>query len=352
MTTRTRMIVGWRLCPWLPSSSRFLTGTVDFCTSPHNFEFVELPWKRLYADRSFNRPVSRGRDPVRADCGRRWFLENHDLPRVAAFDEAGLGPARGRAICSTSTRLRGRCSVSQGRGRLPDAVVPPSVSSMLMAATPSGRPSPGAPPPRPAPARASRLAGPGCPSWGTQRASVSGRRRRTRSRRFHLTCCVAALRRGIPPCRTARSAPSLPLRVCSPGSGRPTGQVPRGGPGRHGGRVRGSARRPADVADSSSRRPRSRAGGRWLRSHAPASTHLCRGSHPGRDVQPRGGTAGATGTARRAQVSPGEPRSAEVSPGEPRPYAVLGAEEAGRAARHQRWAGPSRGRRPRPGAAG
>lgn len=121
-----RMMVGELWARDLPRFVTFLTGTGMHLA--HNFEFVELPWDaaryRAFIDRFEAEAAS---VPGLWPC---WFLENHDLPRVASrFDEggpgSGLGPARARGILMLVNLLRGTPFLYQGQELgLPDADIP------------------------------------------------------------------------------------------------------------------------------------------------------------------------------------------------------------------------------------
>ncbi len=117
------MMVGELWARDLPRFATFLTGTGMHLA--HNFEFVELPWDagryREFIDRVEAEAES---VPGLWPC---WFLENHDLPRVASrFDDGGLGRARARGVLFLVHLLRGTPFLYQGQELgLPDAVVPP-----------------------------------------------------------------------------------------------------------------------------------------------------------------------------------------------------------------------------------
>lgn len=117
-----RMMVGELWAKDLPRFVTFLTGTGMHLA--HNFEFVDLPFDAaLYRDFIDRFEAHAAAVPDAWPC---WFLENHDLPRVATrFDDAGLGQARARAILLLLFALRGTPFVFQGQELgLPDAVVP------------------------------------------------------------------------------------------------------------------------------------------------------------------------------------------------------------------------------------
>lgn len=117
------MMVGELWADDLPRFLTFLTGSGMHMA--HNFEFVDLPWD---ADRyrSFIQRFAVEAEAV-PEAWPCWFLENHDLPRVATrFDDGGLGRTRARAILLMIYALRGTPFVYQGQELgLPDAQVPP-----------------------------------------------------------------------------------------------------------------------------------------------------------------------------------------------------------------------------------
>jgi alpha-glucosidase len=119
-----RMMVGELWADDLPRFVAFLTGSGMHLA--HNFEFVDLPWDaaryRSFVDRFEAQTEA---VPEAWPC---WFLENHDLPRVASrFDSDGLGQARARAVLLLIYALRGTPFVYQGQELgLPDAHVPPT----------------------------------------------------------------------------------------------------------------------------------------------------------------------------------------------------------------------------------
>jgi alpha-glucosidase len=89
----------------------------------HNFVFAELDWDA----EAFRVSVEDFEALAAATAWPAWFLENHDLPRVASrFGEGALGPARARAALLMLYALRGTPFVYQGQELgLPDAEVPP-----------------------------------------------------------------------------------------------------------------------------------------------------------------------------------------------------------------------------------
>jgi alpha-glucosidase len=118
-----RMMVGELWARDLPRFATFLTGTGMHLA--HNFEFVELPWDAVRYREFIDRFEAEAESvPELWPC---WFLENHDLPRVASrFDDGGLGQARARGVLFLVQLLRGTPFLYQGQELgLPDAVVPP-----------------------------------------------------------------------------------------------------------------------------------------------------------------------------------------------------------------------------------
>ena len=70
----------------------------------HNFTFLHLPWDAA----AFRRSIDDFEALASEHAWPAWFLANHDHPRVASrFDEAGLGPARARAVLLMLYALRG-----------------------------------------------------------------------------------------------------------------------------------------------------------------------------------------------------------------------------------------------------
>lgn len=118
-----RMLVGELWARDLPRFVTFLSGTGMHLA--HNFELVELPWDAgAYRDFIDRFEAEAASVPGLWPC---WFLENHDLPRVASRFGAGeLGSRRARGILFLIHLLRGTPFVYQGQELgLPDAVVPP-----------------------------------------------------------------------------------------------------------------------------------------------------------------------------------------------------------------------------------
>ena len=190
------MMVGELWARDLPRFVTFLTGTGMHLA--HNFEFVELPWD-ADAYRSFIDRFEAETQSV-PDLWPCWFLENHDLPRVASrFDEAGLGPARGRAILLMLYALRGTPFLYQGQELvLPDAVVPPERVVDVDGRDPERAPVPWERPSQAGPGAGFTTGGPWLPLVGDAEGLCVRAQETDPLSSLHLTRRVAALRRGIP----------------------------------------------------------------------------------------------------------------------------------------------------------
>lgn len=117
-----RMMVGELWAKDLPRFVTFITGSGMHLA--HNFEFVDLPWDAaLYRDFIDRFEAETDALPDAWPC---WFLENHDLPRVASrFDGPSLGWARARAVLLLVQALRGTPFLYQGQELgLPNADIP------------------------------------------------------------------------------------------------------------------------------------------------------------------------------------------------------------------------------------
>jgi alpha-glucosidase len=190
------MMVGELWAGDLPRFVTFLTGTGMHLA--HNFEFVELPWG-ADAYRSFIDRFEAETQSV-PDLWPCWFLENHDLPRVASrFDEAGLGPARGRAILLMLYALRGTPFLYQGQELvLPDAVVPPERVVDVDGRDPERAPVPWERPSQAGPGAGFTTGEPWLPLVGDAEGLCVRAQETDPLSSLHLTRRVAALRRGIP----------------------------------------------------------------------------------------------------------------------------------------------------------
>ena len=190
------MMVGELWARDLPRFVTFLTGTGMHLA--HNFEFVELPWD-ADAYRSFIDRFEAETQSV-PDLWPCWFLENHDLPRVASrFDEAGLGPARGRAILLMLYALRGTPFLYQGQELvLPDAVVPPERVVDVDGRDPERAPVPWERPSQAGPGAGFTTGEPWLPLVGDAEGLCVRAQETDPLSSLHLTRRVAALRRGIP----------------------------------------------------------------------------------------------------------------------------------------------------------
>jgi alpha-glucosidase len=118
-----RMIVGEVALQDLHRVVSFLNSG-DQLHLAHNFVFAELGWDA----EAFSVSIDDFEALATDVAWPAWFLENHDLPRIASrFDEpAGLGAARARAALLMLYALRGTPFVYQGQELgLPDAEIPP-----------------------------------------------------------------------------------------------------------------------------------------------------------------------------------------------------------------------------------
>ena len=190
------MMVGELWAADLPRFVTFLTGTGMHLA--HNFEFVELPWD-ADAYRSF---IDRFEAETQSipDLWPCWFLENHDLPRVASrFDEAGLGPARARAVVLMLYALRGTPFLYQGQELgLPDAVVPPERVVDVDGRDPERAPIPWERPSQAGPGAGFTTGEPWLPLVEHAEGLCVRAQETDALSSLHLTRRIAALRRGIP----------------------------------------------------------------------------------------------------------------------------------------------------------
>ena len=196
-----RMMVGELWARDLPRFVTFLTGTGMHLA--HNFEFVELPWDaaryREFIDRFEAEAAS---VPGLWPC---WFLENHDLPRVAsrfAHDGpggagGGLGPARARGVLFLVHLLRGTPFLYQGQELgLPDAVVPPERVVDVDGRDPERAPIPWERPSQAGPGAGFTTGSPWLPLVGAAEQLCVAAQEDDPASTLHLTRRVAALRRG------------------------------------------------------------------------------------------------------------------------------------------------------------
>jgi alpha-glucosidase len=110
----------------------------------HNFAFLHLPWDAA----AFRALIDEFEALSTEAAWPAWFLSNHDHPRVATrYDDAGLGPARARAVLLMLYALRGTPFVYQGEELgLPDAEIPPDHVVDVDGRDPERAPIPWAPP--------------------------------------------------------------------------------------------------------------------------------------------------------------------------------------------------------------
>jgi alpha-glucosidase len=189
------MMVGELWARDLPRFVTFLTGTGMHLA--HNFEFVELPWD-ADAYRSFIDRFEAETQSV-PDLWPCWFLENHDLPRVASrFAEAGLGSARARAVLLLLYALRGTPFLYQGQELgLPDAVVLPERVVDVDGRDPERAPIPWERPSQAGPGAGFTTGEPWLPLVGEAEDLCVQAQETDALSSLHLTRRIAALRRGI-----------------------------------------------------------------------------------------------------------------------------------------------------------
>ena len=195
-----RMMVGELWAEGLGRFVAFLRG--DGLHLAHNFEFVDLPWD-AGRYRAFIDDVEAAAEdqPATWPC---WFLENHDLPRVASrFDQDGLGTARARAVLLMLHTLRGTPFLYQGQELgLPDAVIPPERVVDVDGRDPERAPIPWQRPSRVGPGAGFTTGEPWLPLVDdAERLCVEAQEEDPGSC-LHLTRRIAALRRAEPALRT------------------------------------------------------------------------------------------------------------------------------------------------------
>ena len=160
-----------------------------------------------------------------------WFLENHDLPRVAStFDQAGLGQLGPVPSSSCFTRCAGRHSCIRDRNSdCRTRTSRPSGRSTSTGATPSAPRSPGNGGRKPGQGRDSPKGQPWLPLVDDAEALCVQSQETDPRSTLHLVRRIAALRSRTPRCRTVRSEPSTPGPTSWPGSGRLPTRGPRYG---------------------------------------------------------------------------------------------------------------------------
>ncbi len=115
-------------------------GTGDQLHLAHNFVFVHLPWDA----EAFRTSIADFEALAEATAWPAWFLENHDVPRVASR----FGPEAARAVLVLLHGLRGTPFLYQGQELgLPDAAVPPDRVVDVDGRDPERAPMPWAPGP-------------------------------------------------------------------------------------------------------------------------------------------------------------------------------------------------------------
>jgi alpha-glucosidase len=191
-----RMMVGELWARDLPRFVTFLTGTGMHLA--HNFEFVDLPWDAArYRDFIDRFEAEAASVPDLWPC---WFLENHDLARVASrFDEGGLGGARARAVLLMVYALRGTPFVYQGQELgLPDAVVPPELVVDVDGRDPQRAPIPWERPSQVGPGAGFTTGVPWLPLVADAEDLCVRAQEDDPESTLHLTRRIAALRRDLP----------------------------------------------------------------------------------------------------------------------------------------------------------
>jgi alpha-glucosidase len=159
----------------------------------HNFVFCELPW-----DADAFRVSIDDFEALASDVAwPAWFLENHDLPRVASrFGADGLGPARARGCLLMLYALRGTPFVYQGEELgLPDAEVPAGRVVDVDGRDPERAPMPWRPPSAAGPAAGFTTGAPWLPLVAEAEALNAETQAGDPRSTLHLTRRLAALRR-------------------------------------------------------------------------------------------------------------------------------------------------------------
>src|SRR3954469_15438320 len=195
-----RMIVGEVALQDLHRVVSFLNSG-DQLHLAHNFVFAELDW----AAEAFAVSIE-DFEALAADVAwPAWFLENHDLPRIATrFDDPpGLGAARARAALLMLYALRGTPFVYQGQELgLPDAEIPPERVVDVDGRDPERAPIPWAPPSRAAAGAGSTTGEPWLPLVAGAETLNAERQSADRDSTLALTRRLAARRRDTPALQT------------------------------------------------------------------------------------------------------------------------------------------------------
>jgi alpha-glucosidase len=202
-----RMLVGELWARDLPRFVTFLSGTGMHLA--HNFELVELPWDAAaYRDFIDRFEAEAASVPGLWPC---WFLENHDLPRVASrFGGDGvdgragdsLGQARARGILFLIHLLRGTPFLYQGQELgLPDAIVPPEQVVDVDGRDPERAPIPWERPSVVGPGAGFTTGAPWLPLVEDAEGLCVAAQEDDPASTLHLTRRIAALRRDAPALR-------------------------------------------------------------------------------------------------------------------------------------------------------
>ena len=167
----------------------------------HNFVFAELAWDA----EAFRVSVEDFEALAVATAWPAWFLENHDLPRVATrFDEpSGLGAPRARAALLVLYALRGTPFVYQGQELgLPDAEIPPERVVDVDGRDPERAPLPWRPPSQAGPGAGFTTGEPWLPVVAGAEELNAETQAADRCSTLSLTRRLAALRRQTPALQT------------------------------------------------------------------------------------------------------------------------------------------------------
>ncbi len=186
----------------------------------HNFVFAELPWDA----EAFRTSIDDFEALAERTAWPAWFLENHDLPRVASrFDRdatggSGHGAARARAAALILYALRGTPFVYQGQELgLHDADIPPDRVVDVDGRDPVRAPMPWQPPSQAGAGAGFTVGEPWLPLPGRRRRRASPARRPTRGPCSRSSAAWPRCARSSWPCRRARRRCSRRVPGCSPG---------------------------------------------------------------------------------------------------------------------------------------
>jgi alpha-glucosidase len=172
----------------------------------HNFVFAELDW---HAE-TFAVSIDDFEALASDRAWPAWFLENHDLPRVATrFDDPpGLGAARARAALLMLYALRGTPFVYQGQELgLPDAEIAPERVVDVDGRDPERAPMPWRPPSAAGPGAGFSTGEPWLPLVGGAKALNAETQAADGGSTLALARRLGALRRETPALQTGAQRP-------------------------------------------------------------------------------------------------------------------------------------------------